>query len=133
MARRHGPHFLEAVRRPRQVFALGVTGAATPLAERATLAADSAARRRGLLGHEGLAPGEALVIAPSQGIHTFGMRFSIDVVFADRAGTVVALAEAVPPRRILVAWRGFAVIELAAGACRGAGLRRGDRLMILPQ
>ena len=74
----------------------------------------------------------ALVIAPTQGIHTFGMRFSLDVVFADRFGHVVRIAEAVPPSRVRLAWRGFAAIELAAGSCQTAGLRRGDKLVAQP-
>ncbi len=128
MARRHQPHFLDAVTRLPHVFALRVAGTSSLLANRAALAADSASRRRGLLGRDALAPGEALVIAPSQGIHTFGMRFAIDVVFADRRGAVVAIAAGVPPRRIRLAWRAFAVVELGAGTCQAAGLRLGDRL-----
>jgi uncharacterized membrane protein (UPF0127 family) len=132
MARRHQPHFLDAVTPLPHVFALRVAGTTALLADRAALAADSASRRRGLLGRDGLAPGEALVIAPSQGIHTFGMRFPIDVVFADRRGAVVAIAAGVPPRRIRLAWRAFAVVELGAGTCQATGLRLGDRLEALP-
>jgi hypothetical protein len=132
MARRHRPHFLDAVTRLPHVFALRASPAGGMLATHASLAGDSASRRRGLLDRDGLASGEALVIAPTQGIHTFGMRFAIDVVFADRHGRVVRIAEAVPPSRIRLAWRGFAAIELAAGACRAVELRPGDRLDVLP-
>ena len=132
MARRHRPHFLDAVTRLPHAFVLRVAGTSALLADRDALAADSTSRRRGLLGRHALAPGEALVIAPTQGIHTFGMRFAIDVVFADRRGTVVAIAREVPPRRIKLAWYGFAAVELGAGTCRMAGLRRGDRLEALP-
>ena len=97
MARRHRPHFLDAVTRLPHAFVLRVAGTSALLADRAALAAYSTSRRRGLLGRHALAPGEALVIAPTQGIHTFGMRFAIDVVFADRRGTVVAIATEVPP------------------------------------
>ncbi|MCC6990173.1 MAG: DUF192 domain-containing protein, partial [Acidobacteria bacterium] len=132
MARRHRPHFLDAVTRLPHVFALRISPGGHLLATHATLAGDSTSRRRGLLDRDGLAAGEGLVIAPTQGIHTFGMRFPIDVVFADRLGRVVHVAEAVPPSRIRLAWRGFAAIELAAGACRSAALRRGDRLEVQP-
>lgn len=130
--RRHQPHFLDAVARLPHVFALRVAGTQTLIATRAALATDSAARRRGLLDRDHLAAGAALVIAPSQGVHTFGMRFPIDVVFVDRHGRIVALAEHVPPRRIRLAWRAFAVVELGAGSCRAAGLATGDRLEALP-
>ena len=132
MARRHHSHFLDAVTRLPHVFCLRVAPSGLVIATHATLAGDSTSRRRGLLGRDNLAEGEALVIAPTQGIHTFGMRFSLDVVFADRFGHVVRIAEAVPPSRVRLAWRGFAAIELAAGSCQTAGLRRGDKLVAQP-
>lgn len=132
MGRRHQPHFLDAVLRLPHAFALRIAGGPRLLAPQATLASDSASRRRGLLGQDSIESGAALVIAPSQGIHTFGMRFAIDAVFVDRQGLVVGLAEHVPARRIRVAWRAFAVVELAAGSCRAAGLQVGDRLEAVP-
>jgi uncharacterized membrane protein (UPF0127 family) len=132
MTGRPRPHFLDAItRRPRR-FALRIVPDGHLLAARATLAGDSTSRRRGLLGRDGLAADEALVIAPTQGIHTFGMRFPIDVVFVDREGHVVRVAAAVPPARVRLAWRAFAAIELTAGTCLAAALRRGDRLEVLP-
>ena len=94
------------------------------------LAADSAARKRGLLGRDGLAPGHALVIAPCNGVHTFAMRFAIDVIFAARDGRVVKIARAVPARRIAFAVGAFAAIEMAAGEAERAGLVVGDRLVV---
>jgi uncharacterized membrane protein (UPF0127 family) len=125
---RRDRHFLAGIIASPRPFVLCVVRTSAPLAPATTLAADSRARRRGLLGRDRLAPGEALVIVPSQGIHTFGMRFSIDVVFVDRHGGVLTIAHAVPPRRFRFAWRAFAVVELAAGACHAAGLQAGDEL-----
>ena len=125
-------HFLAGVSDGPRPFALRVARTAALLASTTTLAADSPARRRGLLGRDGLGPGEALVIAPSQGIHTFGMQFAIDVVFVDRHGGVLTIAHAVPPRRLRVSWRAFAVIELPAGTCHAAGLQAGDVLATQP-
>lgn len=73
-----------------------------------------------------MAAGEALVIAPSQGIHTFGMRFPIDLVAVNRQGLVVRLSAEVGPRRIRLAWRAFAMIELPAGVIEAAAVRLGD-------
>ncbi len=50
------------------------------------VAVDSATRKKGLLGREGLADGGGLVIAPTNAVHTFFMRFPIDIVFVSRAG-----------------------------------------------
>lgn len=93
---------------------------------------DSATRRRGLLGRNGLPPGHAIVIAPSNLVHTFAMRFPIDIVFASREGQVLKIRPAVPPRRIAGAWRGFAVIELAAGQVETSGTLVGDSLIVTP-
>ena len=100
------------------------------LAEQIEGAFDSASRRRGLLGRELLPDGIALIIAPCQAIHTFRMRFPIDVVFADRAGRVVHFRSHVGPRRITGALRAFAAIEMASGAAARADIRIGDVLSI---
>ena len=93
---------------------------------------DSSRRNRGLLGRERLPDGTALILAPCNAVHTIGMRFAIDVVFADRAGRVVKVSRSVGPWRVSAAWRGFATIELAAGAIDAAGLARGDLLTVVP-
>jgi uncharacterized protein len=128
-------HFLEPLLKgdtPRLALSIDRPTGATALATTVEAAVDSASRKRGLLGRDALAPGAALVIAPSNGIHTFFMRFAIDVVFVARDGRVVKIARAVKPWRASLALRAFAVVELAAGAADRAGLRVGDRLCVGP-
>src|SRR5215212_10590705 len=91
-------------------------------------ALDSQARRRGLLGRDGLPDGTALVIAPSNSIHTFFMRFAIDVVFVRRDGQVTKVRCAVPARRLAASARAFAVVEMAAGGA--SGVSPGDYLEV---
>jgi len=91
---------------------------------------DSASRRRGLLKRDFLAGGSALVIAPTNAIHTFFMRFAIDVAFVAKDGRIVKVRRAMPPWRIAAAWGGFAVVELAAGALDRAEVRAGDVLRV---
>jgi uncharacterized membrane protein (UPF0127 family) len=122
-------HFLSDVLRRPGPFALRVAGSQRVLADPAVVAGDSAARRRGLLGRQRLPQNEALVIAPTQGIHTFGMSFPIDVAFVDRDGRVLRVAPAVPPRRIRLSWRAFAAIELAAGRCAEIGIGPGTTVV----
>jgi hypothetical protein len=59
--------------------------------------------------------GAGLLIPRCACVHTFGMRFPLDLVFLDRSGRVLAVRRGVPPRR--VAWhRGaHAVLELPQG------------------
>ena len=91
---------------------------------------DSASRRTGLLKHESLPEGQALIIAPSNAIHTFWMRFAIDVAFVRRDGQVVKVRSAVKPWRIAAAWRGYAVVEMAAGQMSDSDTRPGDVLQV---
>ena len=91
---------------------------------------DSASRRKGLLDHSSLADGSAMIIAPTSAIHTFAMRFSIDVIFVSQDGRVLKARPHVKPRRIAAAWRAFAVVELPAGAIERSDTRPGDQLQI---
>jgi uncharacterized membrane protein (UPF0127 family) len=91
---------------------------------------DSASRTKGLLGRDHLAPDSALVIAPSNAVHMFGMRFAIDVLFARRTGEVVKRVVGLERRRIAIAWRAFAAIELCAHHPGVAATAVGDRLAI---
>jgi uncharacterized membrane protein (UPF0127 family) len=95
-----------------------------------TLAADSRARNRGLLGRSGIAAGSVMIIAPCNAIHTFFMRFTIDVIFVDRQGTVLKLHSCVRPWRVRVALGAFAALELAAGSIERVGIADGDRLSV---
>ena len=94
---------------------------------------DSASRRKGLLGRDGLPEGSALIIAPCQAIHTFSMRFAIDVIFASKDGRVLRVRSRVRPGRIAAAFRAFAVVELPAGAIERSGTRAGDLLQVSAQ
>ena len=87
---------------------------------------DSASRNQGLLKRDFLEEGSALVIAPTNAIHTFFMRFAIDVAFVARDGRVLKVRRAMRPWRMSAAWGGFAVVELAAGALDRAGVQPGD-------
>jgi uncharacterized membrane protein (UPF0127 family) len=100
------------------------------VASRVELAVDSESRRRGLLGRDVFDEGAALVIAPCSAVHTFFMRFAIDVVFVSRDGRVRKTYAAVPARRIAFSLGAFAVIELPAGTLARAAAMPGDVLQI---
>jgi uncharacterized protein len=101
-----------------------------PVATSIESAFDSTSRRKGLLGRDGLAPRHAVVIAPTNAIHTWFMRFAIDVVFAAKDGTVVDVRRALQPWRIAIAPRAFCAIELAAGSIERDSIAVGDRLVV---
>ena len=101
------------------------------VAETLLTAFDSKSRRTGLLKHDSLPEGSALIIAPSNAIHTFKMRFVIDVAFVAKDGRVLKVRRHMPQRRIAAAWRGFAVVELPAGALDRTDTRPGDVLRVV--
>ena len=91
---------------------------------------DSATRNRGLLGRDSFAPGSALIIAPCTSVHTWFMRFPIDVVFVSKLGEIKKVRPGIGPWRLAAAWNSFAVVEFPAG---GAGdSRAGDVLELVP-
>lgn len=66
----------------------------------------------------------------ANGIHTFGMRFAIDVVILDRSGRVLRVTSRVRPNRLVWPVRGgHLTIELGEGVSQAAGLRPGDRIV----
>jgi uncharacterized membrane protein (UPF0127 family) len=102
----------------------------TVIAEMLEVAFDSGTRRRGLLGREGLAAGTAMVLAPCNAVHTFRMRFPIDVVFAARDGRVTKIVRRLAAWRAAASFPAFATIELRAGAADETDLVVGDRLVL---
>src|SRR4051794_22539421 len=85
-------------------------------------------RARGLLGRDGFTG--ALVFRKCRQVHTFGMRFDIDVAFCDADG-VVLRARTLRRRRISpIVWRSAFVIEAESGAFERWGLRVGDRVEV---
>ena len=103
------------------------------VASRIELALDSESRRRGLLGRDKLDQGAALIIAPCSAIHTFFMRFAIDVVFVARDGRVLKTYSALGRRRIAFSAGAFAVIELPAGAIAQSEAKPGDIVQLVSQ
>jgi uncharacterized membrane protein (UPF0127 family) len=72
-------------------------------------------RLLGLARLDQIPPGHALRIDPCRSVHTFGMRFPLDLVFLDKRGEVARIAEAVRPRRLVTCLRARSVVEARAG------------------
>lgn len=96
---------------------------------RAVLCTSFVERSRGLLGRPPLAESEALGLVPCASVHTFGMRYVLDVVFCDRNDTVVHIARAVAPGRMAGTLRARSTWELRAGMADRLALVPGDRLV----
>jgi uncharacterized membrane protein (UPF0127 family) len=91
--------------------------------------ADSAsARNKGLLGRERLAPGEGLWIRPCEAVHTFWMRFPIDLIYLDRKGRIRKLRGEVRPWRLSACLTAHSVLEFPSGTIRDTQTQLGDTL-----
>lgn len=87
-------------------------------------------RMRGLLGRAALRQREAMLLQSCRMIHTYGMRYPIDVVYLNRGGKVLKVTEALVPRRMSGAWGADSVLEMAAGEARRCGIRAGLELPV---
>jgi uncharacterized membrane protein (UPF0127 family) len=125
-------HFLNPVLDdPRAPWRLWNVTRQTWVATEIATAFDSRTRRQGLLPAEHPEAGRGLILAPTSAIHTFFMKFAIDVVFVARDGRVVKTVSSLVPQRISGAWGAFAVIELAPHSLALSGTVPGDVLQPL--
>jgi uncharacterized protein len=104
------------------------TTRSTLLATQLEVADSGPKRNKGLLGRDGLAPGGGLWIVPCESVHTFFMRFPIDLVYLDRQNTVRKVSSAVGPWRLSACFTAHSILELPAGTIRETQTQRGDVL-----
>src|SRR5215469_7621367 len=88
-------------------------------------------RRKGLLGRDKFSAGEGLWIVPCEAVHTFGMKFAIDLVYLDRDKKVKKVRHRVPSGRLSACFTAYSVLELASGSVRRTGTIPGDQLEFL--
>lgn len=88
-------------------------------------------RMKGLLGRKSLGEKEALIIKPCNSIHTFFMRFPIDVLFVDKDNKVIKAISNIKPFRISGVYFGAAfVVELSAGTIKRTHTAESDFLSL---
>jgi uncharacterized protein len=98
------------------------------LAARVEIAGSGGDRRKGLLGRKSLPVGEGLWIVPCEAVHTFFMRFAIDLIYLDRKHRVVKTKENVRPWRLSACLRAHSVLELPLGSIHRSQTIPGDIL-----
>ncbi|GFZ93752.1 DUF192 domain-containing protein [Dyella caseinilytica] len=104
------------------------------LVARTWLADTAILRLRGLIGRAALASDghEGLLLKPCGSVHTFGMRYPIDVVYLDAEGYVLGVREKILPRRMSACRGAQQTLELFAGSIEMLRPRRGDHLVWRP-
>lgn len=104
----------------------------TVIATRLEMANNGKTRRKGLLGRGCLAPGEGLWIMPCESVHTFFMRFPIDLIYLGRGNRVRKVKSRIGAWRISACLTAHSVLELTAGTIDSTETRRGDILEFMP-
>lgn len=100
------------------------------LASSARVAVSFFQRFAGLMLKKEIAYGQALIFYRAASIHTFFMRFAIDILFLDRQMRVVRLVHSLGPWRMVFCRGAYASVEMASGKIKQAGLKVGDRIEI---
>jgi uncharacterized protein len=100
------------------------------LGQAVDVADTSAKRRTGLLKHDRLQAGTGLWIVPCESVHTFFMKFPIDLVYLDKRRKVRKVRSTVPPWRLSACFMAHSVLELPAGTAAATGTQVGDELAI---
>ena len=102
----------------------------TVLGDAVELADTSETRRVGLLKHTRLEPGSGLWIVPCESVHTFFMKFPIDLVYLDKQRKVRKVRHAVPAWRLSACLTAHSILELPAGTAEKTGTQAGDELVM---
>jgi uncharacterized membrane protein (UPF0127 family) len=100
----------------------------TVLGDAVDVADTSEKRRVGLLKHARLDPGAGLWIVPCESVHTFFMKFPIDLVYLDKKRKVRKVRHAVPAWRLSACLTAHSILELPAGVVEKSGTLPGDEL-----
>ncbi|HMI80420.1 MAG TPA: DUF192 domain-containing protein, partial [Solirubrobacterales bacterium] len=85
------------------------------------VATDFRTRLRGLAWRDREDAGPGLLIPRCASVHTFGMRFALDLYFLDAEGRVLSVRRRVPPRRVVWQRGAAAVLEIPASCGNSAG------------
>lgn len=102
------------------------------LIETVELAIDLKSRIVGLLGRSSLGKQRAMFLSPCSSIHTFFMKFSLDLVFLSRDLDVVKIVTNVAPGRIVLGGVGsWSVVEIESGWFPWHSLNIGDRVLLV--
>ena len=101
----------------------------TVLGDTIDIADTRAKRNTGLLKHRGLEPGHGLWIVPCEGVHTFFMKFAIDVVYVDRKHRVRKVVPGLGAWKLSFCLPAHSVVELPVGVIEATQTQKGDQLV----
>lgn len=101
------------------------------VAEEVIIANTPLKRMKGLLGKKEFKKGHALILDPCNSIHTFFMRFSIDILFLDKNNKIIKAITCLKPFRLTSIYFSAAfAVELPPGTIQALSIRKGDTLLL---
>jgi hypothetical protein len=101
------------------------------LANSVILANTPLRRMKGLLGRKEFKQNEAIILQPCNSIHTFFMRFPIDVIFVDKDNKIVkTISQLVPFRLSGIYFNAVMAIELPVGTIQASGSSESDKIAL---
>lgn len=103
----------------------------TIVASKVCLADSFIIRLKGLLGTDKLESGAAFIIRPCNSIHTFGMRYTIDVVFLNKQNKIIKITKAMVANRFSLCLNSSYVVELPFGTIDATGTKVGDTISLI--
>jgi len=86
-------------------------------------------RMRGLLGRRPLLENQGLLLRPCSAVHTFGMRYPLDLLFLDREWRITKMVDSLNPYRMAWSFGASMVIEMRSGTLNQLNLTPGTRLI----
>lgn len=105
----------------------------TSIGDAIETAESSAQRRTGLLKHDKLDDGAGLWIIPCEAVHTFFMKFAIDLIYLDRKRRVRGIVRALRPWRFSICLPAHSVLELPPGTIDRTNTEKGDELDLISE
>lgn len=89
-------------------------------------------RLKGLMFRQELSPGSGIYLYPCNAIHTFFMKFPIDVLYIDKDWRIVGMEEHLQPGKVGKKFSAAtSVIELESGSIRLNSIQRGQIVKLL--
>lgn len=89
-------------------------------------------RNRGLFAFKGLDSEQALLITPCRSIHTFTMKYALDLVYFDSSFRVVKLVKNIKPNRMSCSLNASSTLELLSGGIEHFGIVPGMMAEVKP-
>lgn len=85
-------------------------------------------RLRGLLGRVPLTSSQGFLLTPCAQVHTFGMKYPLDIIFIDKTGRITKCVPNLKPNRMAASIKAYQALEMCSGQIQAQKIKVGDQL-----